>query len=178
MKYCPLSTRSHPFYVRYSSEVLTIKESIIKEGGKGNLFNDDQVIDLDGCEIIAAQKERRSNLSTMDVFFGVSNYKKDNNGRLIRDKSGHAVRVNPKLQLVDYKFNHNSALSIRKEEIEKKISDSIAILSQDIGFTGVFYFIFKDGVINQAKNYFNRLYATKKSRIPITESEFHNIFWE
>ena len=159
--YCKTTTESHPLSLKHKDCLKGINEIIFQEGGKKNIFEHHQTaLDLDDIEVKLKYPERRS---TMDMSFGIS-----------------VDTKNPKMVLVDLKFNHKSAKTLGKYDLESKINGSLDLLSRDIQILGEYYFIFNDNLKNEARSHFNRLFAGHPNckYIPLKLTELKKMFFD
>lgn len=145
-----------------SLQYLCHNEIIKAEGGKGRLFNEDEVINLDIIEKTIAANEKRNCNSTMDILIGLS--------KKSRDKH---------VAFVEFKFDVKKPTTLSKADIECKVRDSIALVGQEPKILKKFYFIFSDSVVAQAKSYLHRKFLGKPNNPyeAITEAELHDLYW-
>lgn len=161
-KYCAVTTSEHPVSQRNQAYRCSIKKIIKKEGGKGHLFKDDIVLDLDKIEKNLAKRGKRDKNMTMDVYFGISN-----NNR------------NKKIVLIDFKFNVKNPGNLGREELEGKVKSSKAIIGSEMSICNEYFFIFNSNVIQQSIHRFNRIFSGKPNNPykAVTEKELHDKYW-
>ncbi len=159
MNYCQLTTESHPLSLKHKDCLKGINEIILEEGGKNKIFEHQTALNLDKVEIKLKHPERRA---TMDMSFGIS-----------------VDTKNPKMVLVDFKFNHKSAKTLGKSDLENKMNGSIDLLSRDIQIFNEYFFIFSDYLKNEARSHFNRLFAGRPNckYIPLKLTELKEMFF-
>jgi hypothetical protein len=146
MKYCKITTEKHPVSLKHCECLQEINEIIINEGGQNKLFSKEHIVlNLDEVEKKQNRTERNS---SMDICFGISEETK-----------------NRKIVLVDFKLNHKTVKTIGKKDLEKKVTESKALIGNEIPTINEYFFIFKDNLKEQARSHFRALFSGK-SKIP------------
>lgn len=150
MIYCEHTTKNHPISLSHPSCLEELSNVIKNEGGNNsgcptNCF----VLNLDKL----VKNNNFSHMSSMDISFGIS-----------------TERINPKIVLVEFKYNLKSPKNITKNEIEDKINDSITLLSREPSINNEYYFVFPSKIKEQALRHFYSLFR-KNTKYLITDTE-------
>lgn len=159
-KYCEKTTKSHPKYEDKFAKPLSVA---IKDEGGPNVGFHSIVVDLDAMEKENALRQKRNKMSTMDIFFGVS--------QAVTQKS-------PQICLVDFKYRVKGKSDFDINDCKQKIKESIAMLGRDVMIHANYYFVFSEN--NQVKR--NILYRKNMSN-PNSPMKFINtdtfigLFW-
>lgn len=143
MKYCLQTTTNHPISQTYPRHIELLNETLASEGCKTILFKDEKALNLDRVEL-SLSKERKSPEPTMDIAIGLSRDGKDS-----------------RILLTEMKFRVSMPFNIRKDDIDKKISHSVSILSFQPPIYEQKVLLFDKRVIAQAKAHIARLYGKR-----------------
>jgi hypothetical protein len=131
MNYCLNTTVNHPIALAYSNCMTDINSLLTQEGfqSSGLLFsNQEIVINLDVAEAIVADLEgRRKKNKSMDMAFGINN----------------SDSTKAQIQMVELKFNVRDFYSVRRIDLEEKVSGSCQILSELPPIVKLYIFIFR-----------------------------------
>jgi hypothetical protein len=161
LKYCNPTTISHPVSQHHPDCRCPIKRIIVNEGGKGHLFKDDPVLNLDQVEKKLAEGQRREKgRKTMDVFIGVSE-----GGR------------NKKIALVEFKFNVKNPNNLKREELEGKVKGSTDIIGSTIPIHNKYCFVFNVEIVKEATNRMYRILGAKLNYLAVTEAQLNEMYW-
>lgn len=144
MKYSKPKTASHIVARTYPSCLVDIDQLIFKDDDSllevGNQFQNSDVIDLDGVEILRAKNERRNRKSTMDCTFAISDGSKT------------------EMLLVEFRFNYENLKNLNRNKLVDKVECSREILGDSIPITENSIFIFKKELRAQAESRLYRMY--------------------
>lgn len=126
-------------------------DTLLKDEGYSSKFiNGSPVINLDKTERLARPNASAYN-ETMDFAMGL---------------------VSAQMLMVELKLRVNSPAKIKLKDLEDKIKYSKALLGSDIAISKDRVFIFKDGIVAQARNYISRLFRNKGNYKTFTVQEF------
>lgn len=144
MKYSKPKTASHIVARTYPSCLADMDQLIFKDDDSlleaGNEFDNSEVIDLDGVEILRAQAERRNRKSTMDCTFAISDDAKT------------------EMLLVEFRFNYKKLKNLNRNKLVDKVECSREILGDSIPINEDSIFIFKKELKAQAESRLFRMY--------------------
>lgn len=144
MKYSKQKTASHIVAQTYPSCLVDIDQLIFKDDDSllevGNEFDNSDVIDLDGVEILRAQTERRNQKSTMDCTFAISDESKT------------------EMLLVEFRFNYVNLQNLNRNKLVDKVECSHEILGDSIPINENSIFIFQKNLKAQAQSRLYRMY--------------------
>lgn len=159
MKYCKETTEQHPLSIKYPACLEQLKGCIVKEGGSGVLFSDDDIcLNLDEVEKLVSKGSREA---TMDVAIGLSEEKR-----------------NRQMLLVEFRFRYDKPSNIGKKEIEDKINHSKQLLLGGATINKDYVFVFSPKKVNEARSHFRRLFSGKKvSASVMEEKELHKTYF-
>lgn len=164
MKYCQHTTLNHPVSICHKAEIEKIEEILKCEGCTTNLFNNEQALNLDKVEIIQCRRANKQQSETMDMSIGISKNQR-----------------NCQMLLVEMKFKVKRASNISKTEIENKIKHSKDILSHHYQVYEKKIILFDNNKIREAESVINRYFGRKpkdkQEVIPLSVSQFKNIFF-
>jgi hypothetical protein len=144
MKYRKPKTESHIVARTYPSCLVDIDQLIFKDDDSlleiGNEFDNSDVIDLDGVEILRAQNEKRNRKSTMDCTFAISDDSKT------------------EMLLVEFRFNYENLKNLNRNKLVDKVECSREILGDSIPINENRIFIFQKALKAQAESRLYRMY--------------------
>ncbi len=159
--YCLSTTIEHPVAKKHPKSVELFKDVIIREGGsKKNVFANEKCINLDSVETAMSQADKRSENSTMDCAFGLTDGKKK------------------QIIMCEFRLNYKSVSNISKSEIDSKIKHSKLILGQEPSLLNQHLLIFKSELKNQAFSRIRRLYSNKNIVSVLDISELKNQYFQ
>ena len=166
MKYCILTTQSHPRVSTNLSCLIDINELIIKEGYDDEIvafINNEVVIDVDKLEREVAILEDRSVNKSMDMAFA------------IKDKT----EENREIVLVELKLNYvNNLRNLDIGAILDKPHYTSQLLSSNLPIHNRYVFIFKFDLMEQAKSRLRNLPKSPNSFIPMDMNDLKNTFFD
>lgn len=144
MKYSKQKTVSHIVAQNYSSCLVDIDQLIFQDDDSlfevGNKFDNSNVIDLDGVEILRAKTERRNQKSTMDCTFAISN------------------EFKTEMLLVEFRFNYVNLQNLNRNKLVDKVECSHEILGDSLPINENSIFIFQKNLKAQAQSRLYRMY--------------------
>lgn len=144
MKYSKQKSASHIIAQTYPSCFVDIDQLIFKDDDSllqvGNEFDNSDVIDLDGVEILRAQRERRNQKSTMDCAFAISDDSKT------------------EMLLVEFRFNYVNLQNLNRNKLVDKVECSHEILGDSVPINENSIFIFQKNLKAQAQSRLYRMY--------------------
>ncbi|MEO8238119.1 MAG: hypothetical protein ABI576_08415 [Flavobacterium sp.] len=144
MKYSKPKTASHIVARTYPSCLVDIDQLIFKDDDSlleiGNEFDNSNVIDLDGVEILRAQSEKRNRKSTMDCTFAIIDDSKT------------------EMLLVEFRFNYENLKNLNRNKLVDKVECSREILGDSITINEDSIFIFQKTLKAQAESRLYRMY--------------------
>ncbi len=159
-KYCGQTTKNHPKYNKKFAKPLS---KVIKDEGGPSVGCHSTVVNLDAMEADSALRQKRNKMSTMDIFFGVS--------QEISHKSPHIC-------LVDFKYKVKGKSEFDINDCKKKVNDSIVVIGRDVMIYPNYYFVFSEN--NQVKR---SILSRKNMSNPNSPMKFINtdsfigLFW-
>jgi hypothetical protein len=116
MKYCYLTTTTHPIAIKYSTCVEDLNAIITNEGYSGTIpvfTNSEVAINMDCVEaLFSIEINRIERNKSMDIAFGLTN----------NDST------KKQMLLVEFKFNMHDFYGLRRESLIEKVQGSLAIL--------------------------------------------------
>lgn len=159
-KYCEKTTKKHPKYKDVFAKPLSVA---IKDEGGPIIGIHSIVVDLDAMEKDNALRQNRNQISTMDIFFGISQ---------------EVTHKSPQICLVDFKYRVKGNSGFDIKDCEKKIKGSIVILGRDVIIHPNYYFVFSEN--NQVKRSILSRKNLSNPNSPmkfINTNTFTELFW-
>ena len=144
MKYSKIETLELSAQINKDRCLDYLNDLILKEGCSETMpvfVNNEIVLDMDCVELQLATANVRNQNKSMDSAF------------IIADNAGGIIEI----LLVEFRFNYTNLKNLKRDDLEGKVSGSIACL---IPFTNIhsnYFFIFVSSLKNQAINRLNRM---------------------
>jgi len=159
--YCEESTKAHFLAHAFPKQLQQINELLKEEGAKHTLFKKECAFNLDKIENELASREKRDKHSTMDMACFVIKSKKK------------------QVLLTEIKLKVKNERNIGAEELKQKIAGSKRVLSKDtnIQIHQTYLFIFKDKLIQRAKNRIRNLFADNPNYKVLSINEFYQVYF-
>ena len=159
LKYNECDTLNNPVAISNANCVKLLDDIIFKDDDSllkpGNLFQNNNVIDLDNVEINLAKLERRQQNKTMDCAFLVTNKISLTPFRLNNNLNFRGVifeRVYSNVQLVELRLNFENAKQVKQKDLQKKIDGSIRIFTPyNLSVRHLYIFVFKSSFLQQMR---------------------------
>lgn len=165
MKYCKITTESHPISLAHPTCIEDINLLLVNEGYDGTLvlFNSNEVVlNLDCVETKIANDEAKARSRSMDFSFGIAN----------GDKS---IKL---MVLVELKLNQKNPNWVKREYLEEKVAGSALVLKNDIHIYANYIFIFRSDRKQEAINRFFRMNPRIPNEYLVMDlQELHDTFF-
>lgn len=143
MKYDKQKTINHPVSATYPCCIQDFNEVVKNEDESlsqiPNLLNDVDVLNLDYAKDKKSIEVGEERPKSMDITFAIS---ENNDSEMV---------------LVDFKLNVRNPNTLKKDGLERKVSDSIVFLGNSIPIHNQYVFVFQPKKVQQARNRLQRM---------------------
>jgi hypothetical protein len=144
MKYCSITTQSHPVSLLYTDCIEGLNTLLVTEGHNNSTpeFNNGQIVlNLDRVEDYLAILHERDKNKSMDFTFGIAN----------EDKS---IQL---MVLVEARLNYLNPNNVKREHLEEKVRGSSSALTSVIPIYANYIFLFRVDKKEEARSRFFRM---------------------